>query len=283
MQAARTANLRRVLAAALGTDFYRPWLEAAALDSPEKIALLGDPAEALRFLPPLPAALYARRKEQFRSFAFHPARSAVLHHPLPGRPRIAVLASGFRTTHRIRAFPDGLDRALARFRPQAVAGPLARIEQLAQQVRTGALRLTAPTHALIVLTRPDEPLLEEAKRERLWDVFQVPVYQQVVGFDGQLLAWECEAHDGLHVAGEHAIIESWEGPEGSSLLVSSLTDSAFPMLRLKTPWQGTLAHELCGCGQPGERIRARTLHSHRQPAAATGFLEARAAAGAMVS
>ena len=42
--------------------------------------------------------------------------------------------------------------------------------------------------------------MTDADRESLWWAFRVPVFEQVIGKSGKLLAAECEAHDGLHVA-----------------------------------------------------------------------------------
>jgi hypothetical protein len=33
----------------------------------------------------------------------------------------------------------------------------------------------------------------------LWQAFRVPVFEQIIGRAGELLAAECDAHDGLHV------------------------------------------------------------------------------------
>ena len=35
----------------------------------------------------------------------------------------------------------------------------------------------------------------------MWDAFGVPVFEQCLGLDNELLAMECEAHDGLHLMG----------------------------------------------------------------------------------
>jgi hypothetical protein len=66
------------------------------------------------------------------------------------------------------------------------------------------------THAAIVLARPGQSALTESQRDWLWRRFQVPVFEQVIGPNGALLAAECEAHDGLHadpaetlLTGEH--------------------------------------------------------------------------------
>jgi hypothetical protein len=33
----------------------------------------------------------------------------------------------------------------------------------------------------------------------LWQAYRVPVFEQIIGRSGRLLAAECEAHDGLHI------------------------------------------------------------------------------------
>lgn len=55
------------------------------------------------------------------------------------------------------------------------------------------------THAVIVLARPGDDLLTAERRERLWRAFRVPVFEQIIGERGALLAAECEAHAGLHI------------------------------------------------------------------------------------
>lgn len=54
-------------------------------------------------------------------------------------------------------------------------------------------------NALIALVRPHEPSLSEEDRERLWRAFRVPVFEQRIDGLCNLLAAECEAHEGLHL------------------------------------------------------------------------------------
>jgi hypothetical protein len=42
-------------------------------------------------------------------------------------------------------------------------------------------------------------LLTAADREQLWRAFRVPLFEQIIGPNGERLAAECEAHDGLHI------------------------------------------------------------------------------------
>ncbi len=77
--------------------------------------------------------------------------------------------------------------------PQPLPAPL---EQLNALAREGIPSLT---HSIIILSRPEQPRMTDADREGLWWAFRVPVFEQVIGKFGKLLAAECEAHDGLHV------------------------------------------------------------------------------------
>jgi len=62
-----------------------------------------------------------------------------------------------------------------------------------------AHRIPSLTHALIVLARPGDTLLTLEQRQGLWRAFRVPVFEQIIGENGALLAAECEAHAGLHI------------------------------------------------------------------------------------
>jgi hypothetical protein len=55
------------------------------------------------------------------------------------------------------------------------------------------------THAVIALESRGDPLLSAAERAWLWRAFRVPAFEQIIEPDGELLAWECEAHHGLHI------------------------------------------------------------------------------------
>ena len=87
---------------------------------------------------------------------------------------------------------------------------------------------------VFALHYPGTPLLSEAQRDHLWEVFQVPVLALLVDHGGRLLAYECEAQCGLHVGAQ-----SW--------------------------WSaGVLEAAPCECGRPGPRLQLAT----REPAGA---------------
>jgi hypothetical protein len=142
-------------------------------------------------------------------------------YPVHPAPRTAILVPWFHESvlanRPLRVFPTGWNGDAAAFAPTAVAGTF---EQLCELENTGIRSLT---HAVIVLGRLEQPRLSEPDRERLWAAFRVPVFEQVIGKAGKLLAAECEAHDGLHV----------ESPS-LPLVDESLDDSPCPCGR-KTP------------------------------------------------
>lgn len=90
-----------------------------------------------------------------------------------------------------RVFAGGWSAAAARYAPEAAAG-----------TREQLLHVDAKlTRAVVVLARPGDVLLTSSDRDVLWRRFRVPVFEQIIGREGVLLAAECEAHDGLHVEG----------------------------------------------------------------------------------
>lgn len=77
---------------------------------------------------------------------------------------------------------------------------------------------------IFALHYPGSPFLSETERDQLWQLFQVPVLAVLLDRHGRLLAYECEAHSGLHV-----------GP--------------------RAPWSaGMLESAPCECGRPGLRL-----------------------------
>ena len=58
--------------------------------------------------------------------------------------------------------------------------------------------------ALFVLNRWDAAPLTSAQRDRLWMLFQVPVYAMLIDSGGRLVGFECEAQNGFHLPGKAA-------------------------------------------------------------------------------
>jgi hypothetical protein len=130
---------------------------------------------------------------------FRLRRNSVFRYPMDPVPRTAVLAAcfrqpRFRPNYPVRIFPDGWSEEVSVFAPAAIA---ARREQLWVLASAGEPPIL--THAVIALESRGDPLLSTEDRAWLWRAFRVPVFEQVIEPDGELLAAECEAHDGLHI------------------------------------------------------------------------------------
>jgi hypothetical protein len=130
---------------------------------------------------------------------FRPRRKSVFRYPMDPVPRTAVLAAcfrqpRFRPNDPVRVFPGGWSEEVAVFAPAALAATREQLLKLMTAEPPPVL-----SHAVIVLASPGGALLSTSDRERLWRAFHVPVFEQIIGPNGELLAAECEAHDGLHV------------------------------------------------------------------------------------
>ena len=103
----------------------------------------------------------------------------------------------FRTRVRHPFYPRfvATPAAEARGRVVALSGALHEMEQ-------AAVAGASAQSALFVLTRWHSAGLTEAERDRLWTLFQVPVYAMLTDSDGRLVGFECEAQNGFHVPGK---------------------------------------------------------------------------------
>jgi len=110
--------------------------------------------------------------------------------------------------------------------------------------------LPSLTIAIVVLTSLADSPLAGHHRDLLWRAFGVPVFEQLRGWDGAVIAKECEVHDGLHID-ELAAILQWQEDE---LLVTQLTAFENPILRVRTGLTGEIATGHCECGNETPRL-----------------------------
>ncbi|MCC7175286.1 MAG: hypothetical protein IT159_08825 [Bryobacterales bacterium] len=170
--------------------------------------------------------------------------------PLPQPSRTAVLGEPVKECARVRSFPGPDAPGLENWPPDALAGRVETLCRLARE-RPASLSLS---HCVIALITLRGLFLTAEVRELLWSAWRVPVFGQILGLSRELLAWECEAHEGYHFDPGRVIFEpdrrSWE-PE---LLVTSLQGPGRPALRLATCLTGGIESSRCGCGLSGPRL-----------------------------
>jgi len=156
--------------------------------------------------------------------------------PLPVPVRIALLEAGFRAgPNMCECAVDDLPW-LRVWAPEALVMPIDLALFLANRKQLGLFDLPSLNTAIVVLTSLSESPLAPRHRDLLWRVFGVPVFEQLRGTDGAVIARECEVHDGLH-----------------------MTES-LPHLR------GEIVTDQCACG--AETPRLRSLSQKRSATAA---------------
>lgn len=180
------------------------------------------------------------------------AREPLLY-PAGRAPRTAVVGREVTRSWRVRNFNSLRDEKLWRFKPQAIAAPIDSLRCYAQDAGAAPLR-----NAVIAFSDILQGPLSFEDSDRLWAAYQVPVFEQFLGFDGELLAWECEIHHGLHVREEAALFESLIDER---LMISFLANPRLPVLRLETGLAGRIVKEHCPCGHKSPRI----VDLHRRP------------------
>jgi hypothetical protein len=89
--------------------------------------------------------------------------------------------------------------------------------------------------AVFPLCRASSPFLTEPQRDALWEMFRVPIYTLLLDGDGAVVAYECEAQEGLHLR---------EGYTVGMLF-------------------GRVETKLCECGRPGPRLMPPTPANER--------------------
>ena len=247
-------KLKAVLLAALDTHFYRPLLESAELGTPESIAGLEPPEAALARLPRVcpPAPGIGSRALLNGNEPRGPLRE--LYWPLPPAARTAVLMEGFREHRTVKVFGGEQRSGLMRFSPEALAGPAPELRRLAELVENRLISIPRPVHSVIAFSLLPQAFLSEEARDLFWRVFKVPVFGQILSPSCVVLAWECEAHQGYHVAGDSAIFETDHAGGEEELLATSLVDRRRPVLRMATGLSGRVEHATCACGRAGPRL-----------------------------
>jgi hypothetical protein len=198
------------------------------------------PELALRILPPVAAPKRIARLELqlFRS-------------PLPSSARCALLEGGFLPDRNVREFALADPAGLLSFAPEVLVLPLGVALTLADQKERGLLRIPNPSTAIVVLTSLGDSPLEDHHREVLWRAFRVPIFEQLRGWDGAIIARECEVHDGLHIEETAAIFHLHE----EELLATQLTSLAHLIVRARTGLTGEIETAHCECGAETPRLR----------------------------
>jgi len=236
----RLESFKRVLEAALETEYYRPSLKAARLGTVEAIRSLRSVADGLMRLPAVQYGAFLQDRGRFRNPLAPAAASDVAE---------AIVPNPWRRR-------PGDD---------AVIGSLDALRRLAAAVAAGQACIPDCAARVVVHSRLDGRMLGEDDRDFLWSAFELPVFEELRGLDGELLASECEGHEALHIHDDMVICEWLNG--GRDFIVTSLGGLRYPLLRLRTNLTASFRAGVCACGQTAARFACeppRRIGMHRE-------------------
>jgi hypothetical protein len=191
----------------------------------------------------LPPFRLQRRPRATAELPGRPGRETLCF-PLPVPSRLALVDTGFHVAVNMRGFAANDVSGLIGYAPDAMALPLAAVLSLADRTLRGVLELPSLKFAIVVLSSLDpaaEALITAHHRDLLWKAFGLPVFEQLRGWDGRVIARECEVHDGLHFNAEAVQAEV----DGDELIV----------IGARTGFSGEIVLTPCECGVETPRLR----------------------------
>jgi len=113
--------------------------------------------------------------------------------------------------------------------------------------------------------------LDPVQRKLLEQVFNCPVYDQYGCVECNSIAFECNAHNGLHIASEHCYVEFLRDDEVlpdkvGKIVITDLDNLFMPIIRYENGDYGELSDEVCECGRQLpliKKISGRTVDTIR--------------------
>jgi hypothetical protein len=156
------------------------------------------------------------------------AKEPELSFPFRKASRVAIVGAHFRKHPSAREFTLDDMPWMQAWAPDGLVLPLDLALALADQKQRGLFELPSLNTAIVVLTSVVDSPLADHHRDLLWFAFHVPIFEQLLGSAGHVIAAECEVHDGLHFCENE--------PFG---------------------FEGELVMDACACGRETPRLRSR--------------------------
>jgi hypothetical protein len=133
-------------------------------------------------------------------FRLRRAAKETLRFPLPVPEHLAVIDAEFHLAPHMKAFESSNIRGLVSYAPDAMAVALDTALSLAESKLRGLFDLPSLKLTIVVFSSMElHGVFEADHRDLLWKAFGLPVFEQLRGADGRVVARECEIHNGLHV------------------------------------------------------------------------------------
>lgn len=151
--------------------------------------------------------------------------------------------------------PETNLQRLRRIRPQHVHGYPSGLLEIAELLQAEGETLRIP----VICTGAE--VLDESTRAKIQKAFHAEVFDLYASREVGNIAWECRAHQGLHINDDAMIVElvddaGEEVPDGAEgrILVTYLDGYDFPFIRYDLGDLGVRMPGCCSCGVPFRRI-----------------------------
>jgi len=182
-----------------------------------------------------------RLSQKICSFLFHGPRTKFYHR------------LGIHRTYSIAPFM-AIEDAIAYLQehnPHVFDGYPSRIASFARYVRKNGIRGITP-----VLVFANSETLQEKDRETIREVFADPV-NVYVSYEFKVIAWECEARNGLHINEDLMLVEIVDPDTGEpvpngvtgEVVITGFCNEAMPFIRYNTEDVGVISGSPCSCGR----------------------------------
>ncbi len=154
---------------------------------------------------------------------------------------------------------SSLATALGRFRPDAVTGYPSVMAMLADEQLAHRLNIE-PTHCAVTAEQCTPDMRNRI--EQAWGIQPFNIYATTE--TGGVLAFECSAHNGMHIFEDRVLLEVVDsdghpvpdGTPGERLLLTNLDNLVQPIIRYELDDMLTVDSAPCSCGRTTRRVVA---------------------------
>jgi len=161
----------------------------------------------------------------------------------------------------VSAFPAACRSELEVFAPQVLVAAANALVSAAHAIFSGDLVLDSVDSAVFALIRIGDTPLAPPERDLIWRAFQVPLYEMYVDSEWNLLAAECEAHDGWHLRSVDVEFHL----EGGELFLRRPALAA----AIRTGLTASCIDGQCECGDAAPLVRPVAAHFRSLAASAS--------------
>jgi phenylacetate-CoA ligase len=140
-------------------------------------------------------------------------------------------------------------KKVIKYKPKRIHGYASSLSAFAKYVEENGIELPS----MVVSTTAE--VLEPIWRQRFEEIFKNQVFDQYGCGECCSLAFECDAHEGLHITSEHVIIESLMdgernyGENEGEVVLTNLDNYFMPFIRYKNGDVIKTSDDLCSCGR----------------------------------